>query len=44
MHLVAFITLLRESLSGKVKDSTKGLHGPVTVILETIRSLNSVSV
>jgi hypothetical protein len=44
MHLVAFITLLRESLSGMVKDSTKGSHRPVTVVFETIRSLNSVSV
>lgn len=40
MHPVAFITLLRESLSGITKDSRKSLCSTVTVILEANSSLN----
>jgi len=43
MHLVACITLLRESLSGTAKDSTKYLYGIVTIIFEIAFSSNSVS-
>lgn len=42
MHLVACITLLRESLSGMAKDSTKCLYGTVTIILEIAFSSNTV--
>jgi len=42
MHLVACITLLRESLSGMAKDSTKCLYGTVTAILEIAFSSNTM--